>query len=143
VTAGNRRASQFLDQLPGPQLVRRVANAEIAGDGESLDPLLARQDCLARGVLIKRSDLVAQPIVAARQVDDIVGGQLTFEAVLVHQFPVIADQQQADAAPLALGQGVRRQGCRQRDQGNVLRRNSEVTGDGRVENGADRSVDAQ
>jgi len=123
--------------------MRWVANAEITRDGKGFDPLFARQDGLARGGLIKRRHLVTQPIMATRQVDDIVGGKLAFEAVLVHQLFIITDQQQADAAPLAFGQGVGRQGRRQRDQGDVLRSSPRSAGDSRVEDGADCSVDAQ
>ena len=103
------RGSQFLHQRLDAQLVRGVAHAEVARNGERRDFVAVGQNRRARGLLVQRRGFVAVHSMPAAYVDHVARHQLALEAELPDQRRIVADEEQADGAALAFDDGVRRQ----------------------------------
>ncbi len=113
--AAGHRLAEGGQCVPDRQLVGRVADAELGGDGEGLDLQLGRRG--DHRVDVEGVAFVAVGVVAAVGQDDRATGQGLTEAAAIQLGLGEADEDQADRAAVPLDQGVGGQGRRQRHQG--------------------------
>ncbi len=122
VGAGHRQAGRLAHQVAHPELVGRVAHAEVARHGEGLDGVGVACDRGAGGGLVEGRLLVAQGAVAAGDEGQGIAADGGRQGGALEGLLVVADQQQADRVALALDHRVGRQGGGEGDQPHVLGR---------------------
>jgi len=142
VAARHRLAGQFLDEAAHPQLMRRIAHAEVTRNGKRFHGLAAGQDRRPGRFLVQGRDFIPQPVVTAFQVHDIGGGEIVFEPPLLDQFGIVADEQQTDRAAVSFSQRVGRQRRRKSDKRHIFRRKGGSLSLGDGKHRADRAADA-
>ena len=119
MAAGDRLSGELPDQTPHRQLVRRVANTEVAGDGIRIHIVRLSQNRFPCRLDVERSRLHPGAIMSAADQHDSLLGDDLLGRQLPKQIGIVTDQQKTDRSALPLDNGIGGQGRRNRHQTDI------------------------